>query len=46
MISLLRSVLALVVLFVLVTRDPTVAQQGTNTPETKSAAAYHPGSAS
>jgi hypothetical protein len=43
MINLLRSVLALVVLFVLVTRDPTVAQQGMNMPETKSAAAYHPG---
>ena len=43
MISLLRSVLAFLVLFVLVTPHPIAAQQPTNMPETKSAVPYHPG---
>jgi len=43
MIRFFRSMLAFMVLFVLVTPEPAVAQQHTNMPETKSAAPYHPG---
>jgi hypothetical protein len=43
MISLLRSVLAFLVLFALVTPHPIAAQQPPNVPETKSAVPYHPG---
>jgi hypothetical protein len=43
MMSFSRSMLALIVGFVLVTPEPTAAQQPANTPETKSAAPYRPG---
>jgi hypothetical protein len=43
MIRFFRSMLPSMVLFVLVTPEPTVAQQPTNVPETKSAAPYHLG---
>ena len=43
MISFFRSMLALMVVFVLVTPEPTAAQQPTIMSETKSATSYHPG---
>jgi hypothetical protein len=43
MIRFFRSMLPSMVLFVLVTPEPTAAQQPTNVPETKSAAPYHLG---
>jgi hypothetical protein len=43
MIRSFRSTLALMVLFVSVTPEPTMAQQQMNMSETKSAAPYHPG---